>query len=164
MQKTQAGQSCPFGPRTIPAGTSSSPLAESPPDLLERSTGWLDELPPLLLLLLTFELFADVIGDVDEADDDVDDADDSGGDVVVVGIRVVANGDLVRAILAGGGTATAEPKIEAEKSSFGPKFGFRMLSMEKGSARRAANWLLLLPPLPIGDVIGLGRSGCVNMG
>ena len=51
VQKTQAGQSCPFGPRTIPGGTSSLPesleLLESPSEeeevddaLDERSTGW----------------------------------------------------------------------------------------------------------------------------
>ena len=157
MQKTQAGQSCPFGPRTIPGGKSSSPLEDSLPDLLERSTGWLED--ELLLLLLTAGLFIDERGDVDDDVDDVEDADESGGDVVV-GILVIEAGDRVRAIFAGGGAEILDPKMEAGKSSFGPKFGLRMLSIEKGRARRAANWLLLL----IGEVTGLGSRGWVNIG
>ncbi len=72
VQKTQAGQSCPFGPRTMPGGTSpsapffglSSPAADEDEDSEqvreeERSTGLLPLvwlllllfLPPLLLLL-----------------------------------------------------------------------------------------------------------------
>ena len=113
----------------------------------------------MLLLLLTAGLFIDVSGDVDDEVDDVDDADDSGGDVVV-GILVIEAGDRVRAILAGGGDEMLEPKIEAGKSSLGPKLGLRMLSIEKGRARRAANWLLLL----MGEVTGLGSSGWVNIG
>jgi hypothetical protein len=53
------------------------------------------------VLLLLFELFDDVIGEVDEEDEDVDEAEERGGDVVV-GI-LVFDGDRVRAILAGGG-------------------------------------------------------------
>lgn len=112
-------------------------------------------------MLLTFEPFDDVSGDVDDDDDDDVDEDEESGGEVVVGIRVVADGDRVRAIFAGGGAATFDPKIEAEKSSLGPKFGFKILSMEKGRAPLAANWLLLLL---IGDVIGLGRSGWVSIG
>ena len=43
MQNTQAGHNCPFGPRTIPGGTSSSlPFVSlsSPDDDLDKSTGW----------------------------------------------------------------------------------------------------------------------------
>ena len=114
-------------------------------------------------MLFTFGLFVDVIGDIDDDDvDEVDDADERGGEVVVVGIRVVDDGDLVLGILAGGG-ARPGPKIEAGNSSFGPKFGFKMLSIEKGSARLAANWWLLLLLL-MGEVTGLGRRGWVSMG
>jgi hypothetical protein len=51
VQKTQAGQSCPFGPRTIPGGRSSFPESleglaspsddDDDDDLEDRSTGWL---------------------------------------------------------------------------------------------------------------------------
>jgi hypothetical protein len=116
----------------------------------------------LLLLTLKFDDLVDAMGDVDDEDDDVDEAEDSGGDVVVVCGRRVVDGDRVRAILAGGGWAApaAEPKRAAENSSLGPKLGFRMLSMEKGSARRAGKGLLLL----MGELTGLGSSGWVSMG
>ncbi len=72
MQKTHAGQSCPFGPRTMPGGTSGSVLLVLPgmegegsteeeeeeeeealSFLEERSTGWLLllRLVPLLPLV-----------------------------------------------------------------------------------------------------------------
>ena len=65
MQKTQAGHSCPFGPRTIPGGQSPSsflsPVAEDGggggDDLEERSTG------PLLVGVLFFVGGGDTLGE-----------------------------------------------------------------------------------------------------
>ena len=142
----------------MPGGKSSSLFAESP-DLLERSTGPFDE---LLLLLLLRPFVDDINGDVDEEEEDVDDDDERGGDVVVVGI-LGPDGDRVRAIFAGGGAPSVWPKIECGNSSLGPKFGFKMLSIENGSARRAGNGLLMLLLL-CGELMGLGKRGCDNMG
>ena len=69
MQNTQAGHSCPFGPRTIPGGQSPSsflsPVAEDGgggDDLEERSTG------PLLAGVLFFVGGGDTLGEGTEDD------------------------------------------------------------------------------------------------
>lgn len=51
VQKTHAGHNCPFGPLTMPGGTSSSlsldSLSDDVDDFDDKSTGWLAELTTL---------------------------------------------------------------------------------------------------------------------
>jgi len=128
VQKTQAGQSCPFGPRTIPGGTPSSPpsalLSLEADEAVEtgfedKSTGWLllfkGEDGGLLSSLFTRLPLLE---------------DEELGDLCL-------STDCCCEAAAAAEAAAKLRKAELCKNVLaeGPKDGFNMLSMEKGSAR-----------------------------
>ena len=134
VQKTQAGHSCPFGPRTIPGGQSGSfsffgsdeegeegGRFSPPGDVLgeERSTGRL-----LLLRLLLRLLATDSEGDGGLAG-----APPGGGSLLMTrGWKAEWRRSL----------AAAAAAMLCSSRSRCPNDGFRMLSIEKGRADRSA--------------------------
>ena len=152
MQKTQAGQSCPFGPRTIPGGQSGSfsvfgsdeegdegGLFSPPGDVFgeERSTG------RLLLLRLPLRLLATD----SEGDGGLAGTPGSGSLLTTRGWKAEWRRSL----------AAAAAAMLCSSRSRCPNDGFRMLSMEKGRADRSAAAFLLGPT-------AVGRKGWKRSG
>jgi len=113
----------------------------------------------ILLALLLLLLLQGLLTERREEREDVEDEDDRGGEVVVSRWST-GDLDLVRAIFGGGGCDRVWPNRPCGNTSFGPKLGFKMLSMEKGKALltwNALSWLC-------GDATGLGNRGCDSNG